>query len=68
MKPYITPVPFPQKLKQSLEDKNFLKFIEVSKKLHINSPFAEALANVSNYFKFLKEILSKKKRLEDYKK
>ena len=36
------------------------------KKLHINIPFAEALEQMPSYVKFMKEILSKKRRMEDY--
>ncbi|XP_062112832.1 uncharacterized protein LOC133823987 [Humulus lupulus] len=39
---------------------------EVFKKLHINIPFAEALEQMPSYVKFMKEILSKKRKLEDY--
>uniref|UniRef100_A0A6I9QLR0 Uncharacterized protein LOC105037599 n=1 Tax=Elaeis guineensis var. tenera TaxID=51953 RepID=A0A6I9QLR0_ELAGV len=66
VKSYNPPVPFPQRLKQSKDDMNFLKFLEVFKKLHINIPFAEALAQMPSYAKFLKVILSKKRRLEDH--
>nr|XP_010914858.1 uncharacterized protein LOC105040154 [Elaeis guineensis] len=66
IKPYNPPVPFSQRLKQSKDDKNFLKFLEVFKKLHINIPFAETLAQMPSYAKFLKDILSKKRRLEDH--
>ncbi|XP_062100923.1 uncharacterized protein LOC133806853 [Humulus lupulus] len=34
--------------------------------LHINIPFAEALEKMSSYVKFMKEILLKKQRLEDF--
>lgn len=36
------------------------------KKLHINIPFAEALEQMPSYVKFMKEILSKKRKLGDY--
>ncbi|PIN19118.1 hypothetical protein CDL12_08207 [Handroanthus impetiginosus] len=52
-----------QKLKL---EKQFLKFLEVFKKLHINIPFAEALEQIPSYVKFMKDILSKKRRLGDY--
>ncbi|PIN11693.1 DNA-directed DNA polymerase [Handroanthus impetiginosus] len=45
------------------------KEIEVEaplEKLHINIPFAEALEQMPNYVKFMKDILSKKRRLGDY--
>jgi len=36
------------------------------KKLHINIPFAEALAQMTKYAKFMKEILRNKRKLENY--
>ncbi|KAL5789533.1 hypothetical protein ACOSQ2_004421 [Xanthoceras sorbifolium] len=66
VKAYVPPVPIPQRLQKHKEDKNFTKFLEIFKKLHINIPFAEALAQMPSYVKFLKEILSKKRRLEDH--
>ena len=35
------------------------------KKLEINIPFAEALAQMPHYAKFMKDIISKKKKLDD---
>ena len=43
-----------------------MKFLDVFRKLHINIPFAETLENMPSYAKFLKEILSKKRKLEEY--
>ena len=40
----------------------FSKFLDMFKKMKINIPFAEALAQMPNYVKFLKDILSKKRR------
>ena len=59
-------VPFPQRLKHGKLEKQFMKFLDVFRKLHINIPFAEALENMPSYAKFLKEILSKKRKLEEY--
>ena len=39
----IAPIPYPQCLRKNKRDKQFTKFIEVFKKLHINIPFADAL-------------------------
>jgi len=44
----------------------FAKFLEVFKKLHINIPFAEALAQMPTYVKFLKDLLSNKRKLEEF--
>ena len=59
-------VPFPQRLRKSNLDKQFSKFLEIFKKLHINIPFAEALEQMPSYVKFMKEILSRKRKLGDY--
>ena len=37
------PVPYPQRLKKHKMDKQFTKFMDVFKKLHINIRFADAL-------------------------
>ena len=47
-------------------DKQFSKFLEVFKKLHINIPFADVLAQMPSYAKFLKEIFKNKRKLEDF--
>ncbi|XP_052186815.1 uncharacterized protein LOC127797704 [Diospyros lotus] len=67
IKPYVPPIPFPQRLKQSKIDKQFENFLEVFKQLHINIPFVDALAQIPAYAKFLKEIMLNKRKLEDYK-
>jgi hypothetical protein len=59
-------VPFPQRLSNEKHDKQFAKFLEIFRKLHINIPFAEAIAQMPKYAKFLKEIISNKKKLEGF--
>ena len=61
----IPPLPFPQRLKQAKIDEQFSRFIKMFKKLEINIPFAEALAQMPNYAKFMKYIISKKRKLDD---
>ncbi|XP_010247916.1 PREDICTED: uncharacterized protein LOC104590859 [Nelumbo nucifera] len=58
-------VPFPNRLKQHKLEKEFGKFLEIFKSLHINIPFADALAQMPHYAKFLKEILANKRKLGD---
>ena len=60
------PVPYPQRLKKHKLDKQFTKFMEVFKKLHISIPFADALEQMPSYVKFMKDILSQKRRLADF--
>ena len=59
-------IPFPQRLKKNKLDKQFSKFLDVFKKLQINIPFADALEQMPSYVKFLKDILSNKRKLEEY--
>ena len=47
-------VPYPQRLKKSKLEKQFTKFIDIFKKLHINIPFMDALENMPIYVKFMK--------------
>ncbi|XP_057996533.1 uncharacterized protein LOC131175871 [Hevea brasiliensis] len=64
--PYKPPLPYPQRFQKAKLDKQFGKFLEVLKKLYINIPFTNAISQMPSYAKFLKEILSNKRRLEDY--
>ena len=59
------PPPFPKRLQKKKPDKQFEKFLEVFKKLHINIPFAEALEQMPSYARFMKGILSRKVKLDD---
>ena len=60
------PPPFPQRFQKKKQDKQFSKFLEVLKQLHINIPFVEALEQMPNYVKFLKDILARKRRLGEF--
>ena len=60
------PIPYPQRLKKGKLEKQFTKFLNIFKKLHINIPFMEALENRPSYVKFMKKILASKKKLEEY--
>ncbi|XP_057994381.1 uncharacterized protein LOC110671527 [Hevea brasiliensis] len=64
--PYKPPLPFPQRFHKAQLDKQFGKFLEVLKKLYINIPFTDVISQMPSYAKFLREILSNKRRLEDY--
>ena len=59
-------IPYPQRLKKGKLEKQFVKFLDIFKKLHINIPFLEALENMPSYMKFMKKILASKKKLEEY--
>ena len=58
-------MPFPQRLHKARKEEQFSKLLEIFKKIKINIPFVEAINQMSNYAKFLKEILSKKKKIAE---
>ncbi|XP_060974037.1 uncharacterized protein LOC133039215 [Cannabis sativa] len=60
------PLPFPQRFRKQQQDGKFKKFLDVLKQLHINIPLVEALEQMPNYVKFLKDILTKKRRLGEF--
>ena len=59
-------VSYPQRLRKNRLDNQFSKLMEIFKKLHINIPFFKALEQMSVYVKFMKDTLSKKRKLGDY--
>ena len=64
--PAFTPaVPFPQRLHKSRREEQFSKFLDIFKKIEINIPFAEVISQMPLYAKFLKEILSKKRKIAE---
>jgi hypothetical protein len=64
---YKPSIPFPQRLAKGRLDEQFGKFMEVLKQLTISIPFTDALLQMPSYSKFLKDILSNKRSLNDCK-
>ncbi|KAK8713279.1 hypothetical protein V6N13_148500 [Hibiscus sabdariffa] len=60
------PPPFPQRLKKHKEDNQFKRFVDMLDQLHIDVPFLEAIDQMPTYAKFLKEIITKKRKIERY--
>ncbi|XP_016437688.1 uncharacterized protein LOC107763709 [Nicotiana tabacum] len=60
-------LPFPRKMMWEKLDKCFGKFLELLKQLYVNILFTEVLTQMPAYAKFLKEILSSKRKLEETK-
>ncbi|XP_015944693.1 uncharacterized protein LOC107469828 [Arachis duranensis] len=54
-------VSYPQQLRKKGDDNQFLRFLEIFKKLQINIPFVEAIEQMQLYAKFLKELMTKKR-------
>ncbi|XP_070013009.1 uncharacterized protein [Nicotiana sylvestris] len=52
-------------MKREKLDNQFAKVLEILKQIHINIPFTDTLLQMPSYAKFLKEILSSKRKLEE---
>ncbi|XP_073158867.1 uncharacterized protein [Henckelia pumila] len=63
---YKPPLPYPQRFKKKALDEKFSKLLEIFKKIHINTSFADALLQMPNYAKFLKDVMSRKRKLEEF--
>ena len=62
---YKPPIPFSQRLQKSKMEERFSKFLNMLKKIEINITFAEAFTQMLNYAKFMKDILSKKRKFAE---
>ncbi|KAH7651017.1 hypothetical protein IHE45_20G029300 [Dioscorea alata] len=62
---YQPKLPYPVRMQKEKQEEQLKKFLDVFKTLHINVPFVEALAQMPKYAKFLKELLTKKRKLEE---
>ena len=58
-------VPFPQRLQKSKIEEQFARFLKTFQKLEISMPFTEVVTQMPLYAKFLKDILSKKRKIVD---
>ncbi|XP_027348058.1 uncharacterized protein LOC113859499 [Abrus precatorius] len=58
---------YPQRVTNPKQERQYERFLDVFKKLQINIPFAKALEQMPSYAKFMKELLSKKRKLENDK-
>ena len=65
MKVYNPLVSFPQKLQKAKLEEQFSKFLNMFKKIEINIPILEALTQMPHYEKFMKDLLSKKRKFAE---
>ncbi|XP_062114088.1 uncharacterized protein LOC133825115 [Humulus lupulus] len=62
----ITPLPFPQRFHKKAIVEQFAMFLNIFKKIHTKIPFVDALEQMPNYAEFMKEVMSKMRKLKDY--
>ena len=56
-------VPFSLRLQKAKLEEQFSKFLNMFKKIEINVPFSEALTQMPHFTKFMKDILSRKRKI-----
>ena len=52
VKPYVSLIPFPQRLKAQTQTKEFMKLLEMFNKLELNILFLEVISQMPNYANF----------------
>ncbi|KAL4362632.1 hypothetical protein GQ457_04G024140 [Hibiscus cannabinus] len=57
------PPPFPQRLRKQKNEYKFKKYLDILKQVHINLPLVEAIEQMPNFAKFLKDIVCKRKKV-----
>ena len=62
---YVPLIPFPQRLARHKLEEKYENFLEVLSKLEINITFIDAHEEMPSYEKFLKEVLSNKRKLPE---
>ena len=62
---YKPQVQFPQKLQKAKLEEQFSRFLNMFKKIEVNIPFSEALTQMPYYAKFMKDILSRKRKISE---
>ncbi|XP_050211952.1 uncharacterized protein LOC126662108 [Mercurialis annua] len=62
--PFVPPVPFPSRLRKAPDNEKFKKFLEIFKKIQIHLSLADALREMPQYAKFLKDIIMNKRSWE----
>ncbi|XP_070039286.1 uncharacterized protein [Nicotiana tomentosiformis] len=58
-------LPFPQKLYREKLERQFERFLDMLRQVNVNLPFTEVLLQMPAYAKFLKEIHTKKRKIEE---
>jgi len=58
-------LPYPQNPSKKDKERQFARLMDIFKRLQINIPFVEAMEQMSTYAKFMKELLTKKRRFSE---
>nr|KYP32094.1 hypothetical protein KK1_047295 [Cajanus cajan] len=59
----IKDLPYPHAPSKKEKERQFARFLDIIKKLQINIPFTEAMEQMPTYARFMKEMLTKKRKI-----
>ncbi|XP_042023014.1 uncharacterized protein LOC121770332 [Salvia splendens] len=59
-------IPYPQRVQKKKTNAQFSRFLDIFRKVQINIPLVEALQQMPSYAKFLKDVVSNKRRWMEY--
>jgi hypothetical protein len=65
---FVPKAPYPERLKAPKKNAQFAKILEVFKQVQINIPFFDAIQQVPSYAKFLKDLVTIKRKINVLKK
>ncbi|XP_070057437.1 uncharacterized protein [Nicotiana tomentosiformis] len=58
-------LPFPQNIYREKQDKQFERFMDMLKQVNVNLPFTKVLSQMPTHAKFLKEILTNNRKIQE---
>lgn len=58
-------IPFPERVEKNKEDRQYAKFLEKMKEVQVTIPILDAVLHVPMYARFFKELISKKRSLDE---
>nr|XP_043630061.1 uncharacterized protein LOC122601361 [Erigeron canadensis] len=67
VKLYKPKIPFPQRLKKEELKEQYRKFVDMIKSVYINVSLVDLLSGMLNYAKFIKDLVTDKRKLEEAK-
>ncbi|XP_019455104.1 PREDICTED: uncharacterized protein LOC109356228 [Lupinus angustifolius] len=63
--PQLKDLPYPKRHPKKDKERQYARFLDLFKNLHINIPFMEAMEQMHVYAKFMKDLLTKKRKLSE---
>ncbi|CAA0811311.1 Unknown protein, partial [Striga hermonthica] len=63
--PFKPRIPFPGRLRDEIQEKQFRDLYNMLSKVNVNLPLLDVIKNMPSYVKFFKDLVTKKRRFED---